>query len=255
VAPPPLLERPALSMRTRATRSLGAGNPRLPNRCQTQPAAHIGGQDEPPRSVEAQLVRAAVGREGNLTQTRCAANATSPNFCGSLLNPLPPAIPTTTDTPAGRSPQTASLHRSEGLTSSAIRQSSLHLARRFPCVAGEIAGPHAGKIDETVLIDVLRQGSRAPLRGGEVRSGRMFRVPPDVGVVKGCELTRRYYNDVVSPLLHSRWPGLPHAAARIGAGSEVLGLDDEISRYHDWGLLLVAQDLCSPVCPPGGAAP
>lgn len=75
-------------------------------------------------------------------------------------------------------------------------------------------------------------------------------MPPDPGVVKGCELSRRFYSDVVGPLLLGRWPGLPHAAARIGAGSEVLGLDDALSRDHDWGLrlnVLVAQELCRPV--------
>lgn len=50
-------------------------------------------------------------------------------------------------------------------------------------------------------------------------------------------------------LLH-RWPGLPHAAARIGSGSDVLTLDDEMSHDHDWGLrltVLVPPELCRPV--------
>ena len=59
---------------------------------------------------------------------------------------------------------------------------------------------------------------------------------PDPEDLTGCELSRRFYDAVVAPLLLSHWPGLPHAAARIGAGSEVLGLDDEMSRDHDWGL-------------------
>ncbi len=54
----------------------------------------------------------------------------------------------------------------------------------------------------------------------------------------GRALARRYYSAVVAPLLLSRWPGLPHAAGRLGTGSEVLGLDDEMSRDHDWGLRL-----------------
>jgi hypothetical protein len=54
----------------------------------------------------------------------------------------------------------------------------------------------------------------------------------------GIALARGYYADVVLPLLHDRWPGLPHAAARLGSGSDVLGLDDAQSRDHDWGLRL-----------------
>jgi hypothetical protein len=54
----------------------------------------------------------------------------------------------------------------------------------------------------------------------------------------GRSLAGRYYADVVAPLLLSRWPDLPHAAGRLGSGSDVLGLDDEMSRDHDWGLRL-----------------
>lgn len=66
----------------------------------------------------------------------------------------------------------------------------------------------------------------------------------------GLELAAAYYADVVGPLLQKRWPGLPHAAARLGGGSEVLGLDDELSRDHDWGLrltVLVDADRVRPV--------
>ena len=54
----------------------------------------------------------------------------------------------------------------------------------------------------------------------------------------GVGLALNYYEEVVAPLLQSRWPGLPHAAARLGSGSDVLGLDDTVSRDHDWGLRL-----------------
>lgn len=54
----------------------------------------------------------------------------------------------------------------------------------------------------------------------------------------GIELARAYYDDVVRPLLDAWRPGLPHAAARLGSGSDVLGLDDTTSRDHDWGLRL-----------------
>lgn len=54
----------------------------------------------------------------------------------------------------------------------------------------------------------------------------------------GSELAADYYRDVVVGLLGTRWPGLPHAAARIGSGSDVLGLDDQMSQDHDFGLRL-----------------
>lgn len=54
----------------------------------------------------------------------------------------------------------------------------------------------------------------------------------------GVGLALNYYEEVVAPLLRARWPGLPHAAARLGSGSDVLGLDDVVSRDHDWGLRL-----------------
>lgn len=53
--------------------------------------------------------------------------------------------------------------------------------------------------------------------------------------VPGLELCRRFYVDAVAPILTTGWPGLDHTAARIGAGSEVLGFDTERSADHDWG--------------------
>lgn len=55
---------------------------------------------------------------------------------------------------------------------------------------------------------------------------------------RGAALAERYYRQVVRPLVQGRWPGLPHTAARLGGGSDVLGYDDEVSRDHDWGLRL-----------------
>ncbi|HET7397530.1 MAG TPA: DUF4037 domain-containing protein [Intrasporangium sp.] len=54
----------------------------------------------------------------------------------------------------------------------------------------------------------------------------------------GVELSRSYFEHVVRPAVEARWPGLPYAAARLGSGSDVLGLDDATSRDHDWGLRL-----------------
>jgi hypothetical protein len=51
----------------------------------------------------------------------------------------------------------------------------------------------------------------------------------------GLELSRRFYAEVVRPLVQTRFPTLPHAAALIGRGSEVLGFDTALSTDHDWG--------------------
>lgn len=66
----------------------------------------------------------------------------------------------------------------------------------------------------------------------------------------GQDLSRRYYHELVWPLIASRWPDLPHAAGRLGQGSDVLGLDDAMSRDHDWGLrltMLVEPEMIMPV--------
>jgi hypothetical protein len=54
----------------------------------------------------------------------------------------------------------------------------------------------------------------------------------------GSECARRYCEELVGPLLAAHRPDLSHAAARLGSGSDVLGLDDDRSRDHDWGLRL-----------------
>jgi hypothetical protein len=63
-------------------------------------------------------------------------------------------------------------------------------------------------------------------------------VPVPGGAGSGGEVARRYYEGVVRPLLERHLPGLAHASARLGGGSDVLGLDDAMSRDHDWGLRL-----------------
>ena len=66
----------------------------------------------------------------------------------------------------------------------------------------------------------------------------------------GAQLSRSYFEDVVRPVVEGRLPGLAYAAARLGSGSDVLGLDDAMSRDHDWGLrlnLLVPPDLVGDV--------
>lgn len=54
----------------------------------------------------------------------------------------------------------------------------------------------------------------------------------------GVELSRRYFEDLVAPLLKQHFPEVRYAAARVGQGSDVLSLDDAMSRDHDWGLRL-----------------
>jgi hypothetical protein len=57
-------------------------------------------------------------------------------------------------------------------------------------------------------------------------------------VTSGAELSRQFYADVVAPLLAEAMPRLGYAAGRLGSGSDVLGLDDAMSRDHDWGCRL-----------------
>ena len=51
----------------------------------------------------------------------------------------------------------------------------------------------------------------------------------------GTELAERLYREAVAPLLGRAFDGLNHSAARVGAGSDVLGHDTPRSTDHDWG--------------------
>jgi hypothetical protein len=72
----------------------------------------------------------------------------------------------------------------------------------------------------------------------------------------GLELCQRWYEEAVRPVLAAHFPGLPYAAARIGAGSEVLGFDTAMSMDHDWGphLQLFLRDADAPLMPAVGEA-
>jgi hypothetical protein len=56
--------------------------------------------------------------------------------------------------------------------------------------------------------------------------------------MSGGELARLFHADAVAPLLAQAMPRLGYAAGRLGSGSDVLGLDDAMSRDHDWGCRL-----------------
>ncbi|MFI6094007.1 DUF4037 domain-containing protein [Lentzea sp. NPDC051213] len=57
----------------------------------------------------------------------------------------------------------------------------------------------------------------------------------DHSFIPGLELSRRFYLEAVRPLIHAHFGDLPHTAARIGTGSEVLGFDTARSADHEWG--------------------
>lgn len=56
--------------------------------------------------------------------------------------------------------------------------------------------------------------------------------------MSGRGLAQQFHADVVAPLLARAMPRLRYAAGRLGSGSDVLGLDDAMSRDHDWGCRL-----------------
>ncbi|WP_255447263.1 hypothetical protein [Schumannella soli] len=58
------------------------------------------------------------------------------------------------------------------------------------------------------------------------------------GTASGTQLAAACAHEIVGPLLDEAFPGMPIALARLGSGSDVLGLDDLRSRDHDWGLRL-----------------
>ncbi len=53
--------------------------------------------------------------------------------------------------------------------------------------------------------------------------------------MKGIELSRLFYRNVVRPWLDKAFPDLRHDAGIFGYGSELLGFDDDMSRDHNWG--------------------
>ena len=66
--------------------------------------------------------------------------------------------------------------------------------------------------------------------------------------IPGLKLSRLFYESAVKPILSRAFPRLPHSAALIGWGSEVLGFDTSVSRDHHWGprVLLFLDEKDSP---------
>ena len=68
----------------------------------------------------------------------------------------------------------------------------------------------------------------------------------------GLNLSRRFFETIVQPIVASAMPELRYAAARLGDGSEVLGFDTEMSADHNYGptvQLFLSQsdfDSCAP---------
>lgn len=56
--------------------------------------------------------------------------------------------------------------------------------------------------------------------------------------IKGLQLSELFYREAVAPIIAAKFPELQYSAARINAGSDVLGFDDQISRDHYWGAIL-----------------
>jgi hypothetical protein len=59
--------------------------------------------------------------------------------------------------------------------------------------------------------------------------------PDRLPFIPGAELCRLFYEEAVRPVMERRFPGLAHGAARLEAGSEVLGFDTPTSTDHGWG--------------------
>lgn len=55
----------------------------------------------------------------------------------------------------------------------------------------------------------------------------------------GLKLSEAYYHEAVKPILQRHFPDLPHSAALIGFGSDVIGFDNQQSTDHMWGPRLI----------------
>lgn len=53
--------------------------------------------------------------------------------------------------------------------------------------------------------------------------------------IPGLRLSELFYTEAAKPILETHFPHVPHSAALLGWGSEVLGYDDVQSSDHHWG--------------------
>ncbi len=53
--------------------------------------------------------------------------------------------------------------------------------------------------------------------------------------IPGLQLSKLFYEEAVLPILNRHYPQLPHSAAHLGWGSDVLGFDTAMSMDHGWG--------------------
>ena len=65
--------------------------------------------------------------------------------------------------------------------------------------------------------------------------------------IKGKELCRGFFTEIVKPILDREFPELIYTAGLLGYRSDVLGYDDAVSTDHMWGprfyLFLREEDL------------
>jgi hypothetical protein len=57
----------------------------------------------------------------------------------------------------------------------------------------------------------------------------------NIQFIPGLELNQGFYTEVVAPLCKRYSPRLAYSAALIGYGSDVMGVDTEVSMDHNWG--------------------
>jgi hypothetical protein len=57
----------------------------------------------------------------------------------------------------------------------------------------------------------------------------------NIPFIKGLELNKGFYFDIVKSLLDKKYPNLTYSATLLGYGSDVLDYDTEVSMDHNWG--------------------